>query len=95
MSDVHTPEVFPNLDLLKGLTVPIRIRFGRVTLRLEDALKLKPGSVVEVQQADDQLADIFVNDRVIARGEVLIVDENFAVRVESIAKPSDRLGSLG
>jgi flagellar motor switch protein FliN/FliY len=95
MSDAHTLGVFPNLDLLRGLTVPLRICFGKVTLRLEDVLKLKPGSLVEVQQADDQLADIIVNGRVIARGEVVIVEDNFAVRVESIVEPSDRMDSLG
>jgi flagellar motor switch protein FliN/FliY len=58
---------------------------------IEDVLGLAPGSVVELDKAAGDPVDIFVNDRLVARGEVLVLNENFCVRVNDILSPIPEL----
>jgi len=71
--------------LLMGVKLPIRILLGRTALSLRDIAQLGNGSVVELDCAPDDPVEIIVNDRVIARGEVVVVSGNYGVRVTRIA----------
>lgn len=72
------------LGVLRDVQLPVSIRFGRTDLTLRQALQLRDGSVIELDVPPDAPVDILVNGRVIARGEVVTVDGNWAVRVQEI-----------
>ncbi len=79
------------LDLLAGLDMRICVELGRTELTVSEVLALGAGSVIELDRLAGEPVDILVNDRLIARGEVVVVDENFGVRVvEVIRRGHDR-----
>jgi flagellar motor switch protein FliN len=71
--------------LLMGVKLPIRILLGRTELRLQDIARLGAGAVVELDCSPDDPVEILVNDRVIAHGEVVLVDGNYGVRITKMA----------
>lgn len=73
-----------SMDLLDDVELDVKIELGRTEMYIEDVLRLGYGSVVELDKLAGDPVDIFVNDRLIARGEVLILNENFCVRVNEI-----------
>ncbi|MGH2632694.1 MAG: flagellar motor switch protein FliN, partial [Tepidiformaceae bacterium] len=75
-----------NIDLLAGLQMNVTVELGRTELTVADVLGLGPGSVVELDRLAGEPVDILVNDRLIARGEVVVVDENFGVRVVEVVR---------
>ena len=70
--------------MLSDVQLQVKIELGRTRMYIEDVLRLKENSVVELDKAAGDPVDIFVNDRHIARGEVLVLDENFCVRISEI-----------
>lgn len=72
------------LGLLMDVQLPVTVRFGRTDLTLRQALQLRDGAVVELDATADSPVDIVVNGRPIARGEVVMVDGNWAVRVQEL-----------
>jgi flagellar motor switch protein FliN/FliY len=83
-----------NLDLLLDVNLPISIELGRTTMRIKDILSLGPGSVVELKKLAGEPVDLLVNDKIVAKGEVVVVDENFGLRITSLLSPEERLRSL-
>ncbi|HZZ27047.1 MAG TPA: flagellar motor switch protein FliN [Pirellulales bacterium] len=75
------------LDLIRDVELDLRIELGRTHMHLEDVLKLAKGSVVTLDKLAGDPVDIFVNGRLIARAEVLILNENFCVRVAELMAP--------
>lgn len=69
------------LDMLRDVDLELRIEFGRTHLYLEEVLKLRKGSVVPLDKLAGDPVDIFVNGRLIATGEILVLNDNFCVRV--------------
>jgi flagellar motor switch protein FliN len=80
-----------NLDLLLDVSLRVSVELGRTELTIKDVLALGPGSVVELDKLAGEPVDILVNDRLIAKGEVVVVDENFGVRVTDIVSPQKRI----
>ena len=72
------------LDLIRDVELDLRIEFGRTQMYLEDVLKLRKGSVVPLDKLAGDPVDIFVNGRLIAKGEVLVLNDNFCVRVAEL-----------
>ncbi len=70
-----------NLDLIRDVELNLKIELGRTQMSLEDVLKLRKGSVVALDKLAGEPVDVYANGRLIARGEVLILDESFSVRV--------------
>jgi flagellar motor switch protein FliN len=83
-----------NLDLLLDVEMPVSVSFGTTRLQLKDVAKLTAGSVVELNRTLSDPIEIIVNNCSIARGEVVIVDGNFGVRIKEIMSKHDRLRSL-
>ena len=75
------------MDLIRDVELDLRIELGRTHMHLEEVLKLSKGSVVTLDKLAGDPVDIFVNGRLIARGEVLILNENFCVRVAELMAP--------
>jgi flagellar motor switch protein FliN/FliY len=77
-----------NLDLLMNVSLKVTAELGTCKMLVRDILKLGSGSIVELDRLAGGPVDLLVNDRLVARGEVVAIDENFGVRVtELIEKP--------
>ena len=72
------------LELMRDVQLDLTIELGRTHMQLEDVLKLKQGAVVPLDKLAGDPADIYVNGRLIARGEVLVLNDNFCVRVAEL-----------
>ncbi|HEX8340477.1 MAG TPA: flagellar motor switch protein FliN [Tepidisphaeraceae bacterium] len=73
-----------SIDLLRDVDLNVKIELGRSRMMVEDVLKLSEGSVVELDKLAGDPVDVFVNDRLVARGEVLVLNDNFCVRINEI-----------
>lgn len=80
-----------NIELLDDVDLDVKIELGRTQMLIEDVLKLGPGSVVPLDKLAGDPVDIYVNDRLVARGEVLVLNDNFCVRVNDILSPTPEL----
>jgi flagellar motor switch protein FliN/FliY len=83
-----------NIELLMDVDLPIAIELGRTKMSIADILALGPGSVVELNKLAGEPVDLLVNQRVVARGEVVVVDENFGLRITQLMTPEERLRAL-
>ena len=90
-SSGNTPK---NLDLLLDIDIPISVRMGSAKLFLKDILGLGPGNIVELEQNADDPIELAINDKVIARGEVVIVDGYFGFRIKEIVSRAERIRKL-
>jgi flagellar motor switch protein FliN/FliY len=86
--DSHT------FDLLLDVELPVSVSFGRAQIPLKDVLKLATGSIVELNRSVVEPVEIIVNNCVIARGEVVVVEGNFGVRVQEVISRQERLRTL-
>ncbi|MBI2567115.1 MAG: flagellar motor switch protein FliN [Candidatus Schekmanbacteria bacterium] len=84
----------PNIQLILDIELPISVRLGEAEMLLEDVLRLSPGSIIELGQSADEPVDLLVNNRRIARGEVVVVDSNFGLRITSVESALERIKSL-
>jgi flagellar motor switch protein FliN len=84
----------PNFDLLLGVNLNLTLRFGQRTLPLREVLELASGSVIELDHEVQEPADLLLGDKVIARGDVVIVDGNYGVRITEVADARQRIGTL-
>jgi flagellar motor switch protein FliN/FliY len=85
--------VSKTFDLLLEVALPIAVSFGRTSLQIREVLKLNTGSIVELDRFVSDPVEVIVNDCVIARGEVVVVDGNYGVRINQLASREDRLRS--
>ena len=83
-----------NIDLLLDVELPVSVSFGRAQLPIKDVLKLTTGSIVELNRSVNEPVEILVNGWVVARGEVVVVEGNYGVRIQHIMSRQDRLRSL-
>ncbi len=80
----------PSFDLLHDVEMEVTAELGRTRMSVRELLSLTPGAVIELDRAAGGPADLLVNGRLIARGEVVVIDENFGIRITEIVGPSDR-----
>jgi flagellar motor switch protein FliN len=84
-----------NIDLLLDVELPITISFGQTEMLLKDVLKLGVGSVIELDKAVNDPVAVIVNQKPIAKGEVVMVEGNYGVRLLEVESTADRIRSLG
>jgi flagellar motor switch protein FliN len=82
------------LDVIMDIDLPLVVRFGRTELPLKTLTALGPGSVIDLGRSPDELVDVLISNRVVARGEVVIVSGNYGVRVREVVSPVERARSL-
>jgi flagellar motor switch protein FliN/FliY len=82
------------MDLLLDVDLPVSISFGKALLPMKDVLKLTTGSIVELNRGLNDPVEVLVNHCLIARGEVVVVEGNYGIRIQEIAGRADRLRSL-
>lgn len=83
-----------NISLLMDVELIVRVEIGQARRKLRDILDFVPGSVVELDKTAGEPIDIFVNNQLMAVGEVVVVDEKFGVRIMEILDPAERLKRL-
>lgn len=82
------------LDLLLDVELPVSVSFGRAQLPIKDVIKLTTGSIVELNRAVSEPVEVIVNNVVIARGEVVVIEGNFGVRIKEVISRQERLRTL-
>ncbi len=90
----HRSEEIRNIDLLMDVSLQVTVELGRTRRQIRDVLALGPGSVVELDKLAGEQVDVLVNGKLIAKGEVVVIDENYGVRITDIISPQDRVHSL-
>lgn len=89
-----SPTELQNINLIMDVRLPIRVRIGSKKMLLKDVLSMDIGSVIELNQLANDPLEILINDKVIALGEVVIVDGNFGIQITEIGSKKERLEQL-
>ena len=84
-----------NLEFLLDVTLQVTVEVGRCRMTVQDLLQLGQGSVIELTKLAGEPLDIFINERPIARGEAVIVNDKFGIRITDIISQQERLEGLG
>lgn len=83
-----------DIDFLLDVMLDITVEVGRTQMVIDDLLKLDQASIIELQSSVGQPLDIRVNGKLVARGEIAVVNEKFAVRITDVVSPDDRFAAL-
>lgn len=83
-----------SIDLLLDVELPVSVSFGRAQLMLKDVIKLTTGSIVELNRSLSEPVEVIVNNCVIARGEVVVVEGNYGIRIKQVISRQERLRTL-
>lgn len=83
-----------NLDLLMDVEVPVAVEVGRASITLDQVVKLVPGSIVPLDKRAEEPVDLRVNGKLVARGEVVLVDDVYGLRITQIVDAAGRVASL-
>ena len=83
-----------NLDMLMDISLDVTVELGRSRQSIKDILSLSQGSVVELDKLAGEPVDVLVNQKPVAKGEVVVIDENFGVRITEILSPRERVTQL-
>lgn len=84
-----------NLNLILDISVPVSVELGRTNMLIKDILALSQGSIVELDKIAGAPVDILVRGKLLAQGEVVVVDENFGVKITNICGSEERIKNLG
>jgi len=94
VSEAAAGDSSQNLDLLMDITIPIAVEVGRAEMLLSDIVNLVPGSIVALDKKSEEPVDLRVNGKLVARGEVVLVDDSYGLRVTQILDAAGRIESL-
>ena len=89
----QTPTTNP-IDLILDVNLEVTVELGRARKPISEILQLGPGAVIELDKLAGEPVDVLVNGKLVAHGEVVVIDENFGVRITEILSPADRVRSL-
>ena len=89
-----SPLEYKNINMILDVRLNVKVRIGQKRMLLKDVIAMDIGSVIELNQLANDPLDILVDDKVIAKGEVVIVDGNFGIQITDIGTKRDRLEQL-
>ncbi len=84
-----------NLDLILDISVPVSVELGHANMLIKDILALTQGSIVELDKIAGAPVDLLVRGKLLAQGEVVVVDENFGIKITNICGSEERIRNLG
>jgi flagellar motor switch protein FliN/FliY len=90
----NPPPATRRLELLLDVPLELSVELGRTRMSIQELLSLGPGSVVELDKVAGEPLDILVNDRLVARGEAVVVNDKFGIRITDIVSPTERIARL-
>ena len=94
LNDQRTAGTPRDLEFLLDIPLLVSVELGRTKMLISDLLQLGQGSVVELEKLAGEPMEVYVNNRLIARGEVVVINEKFGVRLTDIVSPSERVRQL-
>ncbi|NOX36588.1 MAG: flagellar motor switch protein FliN [Calditrichaeota bacterium] len=83
------------LEMLLDIVLPVSIELGRTRMYIKDILELERGSIIELDKMAGEPVDLYVNNKKMAEGEVVVVDKHFGIRITNLIDPADRIKKLG
>jgi len=83
-----------DLELLNNIPVSISVEVGRASLKIKDLMRLSQGAVIELERLAGEPLDLFVNNTLVAQGEVVLVNDRYGVRLTSVVPPADRIKDI-
>lgn len=83
-----------NLDRILDIPLVLSAQLGSTRMLIKDLLQLGPGSIVELDKLAGEPLEVLVNERLVARGEVVVVNEKFGIRLTDVISPTDRVNKL-
>jgi flagellar motor switch protein FliN/FliY len=89
------PKEIPNLDFILDIPLEVTVELGRAKILISDLLQLGQSSVIELTKIANEPLEIYVNQKLIARGEVVMVNEKFGIRMTDVISPAERVKQLG
>lgn len=92
--NIKTTTISGNIEMLLDIPLEVSVELGRTKIAIRDMIQLGPGSIIELDKLIGEPVDLLVNDNLIAKGEVVVFDENFGIRITDIVTPAERLKSL-
>lgn len=95
LDDDERSEELRKLDLVLDIPLTVTVELGRSKMLINDLLQLGRGSVIELQKLVGEPLEVLINDKLVARGEVVVVNDKFGVRLTDIVSPMERVQSLG
>lgn len=87
------PKVYPkeNMDILMDVSLEVSVELGRTSKKIKEILEYGPGSIIELNRLVGEPVDVLVNGKFVAAGEVVVIDENFGIRITDIINPENRI----
>ena len=83
-----------NMELIQDVPLQVTVRLGKTRMKIREILKLGEGSIVELDKLAGEPVDLLINGKLVAKGEVVVIDENFGFRVKDIISPMDRINNI-
>lgn len=83
------------LEMLLDVMLPVTIELGRTKMYIKKILDLERGSIIELDKMAGEPVDLYINNKKMAEGEVVVVDKHFGVRITNLIDPADRIKNLG
>src|SRR5579872_278176 len=83
------------LDMILDIPLDVTVELGRVRMLIRDVLELSTGSVIELDRIAGEPVDLLVNGRLVAKGEVVVIEDNFGLRISEIVSPAERVAGIG
>ena len=87
-------EINKNLDILMDIKLQLTVELGRTELPIKKVLELTRGSIVELEKVAGEPVELYANGKLVAHGEVVVIEDNFGLRITSITEPEDRLKGI-
>jgi len=87
-------EINKNLDILMDIKLQLTVELGRTELPIRKVLELTRGSIIELEKIAGEPVELFANGKLVAHGEVVVIEDNFGLRITSITDPEDRLKGI-
>jgi len=91
----HVEDKIKKLDMILDIPLKVSVELGRTKIMVNDLLQLGQGSVIELSKLAGDPLEVLVNDKLVARGEVVVVNEKFGIRLTDIVSPLERIEKLG
>jgi flagellar motor switch protein FliN/FliY len=88
----HLPR---GLEMILDIPLDVTVELGRVRMLIKDVLELSSGSIIELDRVAGEPVDLLVNGRLVAKGEVVVIEDNFGIRITEIVSPAERVSGLG
>ena len=94
MNQIEHQSPESRIDVILDIDLPVVVRFGHTELPLRTLTRLGPGSVIDLGRSPDDPVEVMVSDRVIARGEVVVVGGNYGIRILDVVSTTERMRSM-